>query len=290
MGGLDIDSPYTIKTTPLSPQYFPGEVATPGPPNGSPIGFRTAQVLRTSPGPGLSIPAQSGLFPICDPNDINDNCKVGAYLPMFQSGQIYVVARAEDGDHTIDRRIPDARLLVQSYDNDSATPYERTLRKKVLVFHVNKPPFFQLNNPLFQPLPARVDTFTTNLWHMELYADDEDPFLAGTPVGVPQQPNQPKTLRRRITILGVNSQGDSLRFNDGQSYFDPVVNYFIPPATDLRAGRAIVSVELCDCSNCDNTYGGRCVTLQIPVEYRPSGPLRTQRPGSGGLSSRSEGP
>lgn len=290
-GGLDVDSRYAIDATPLSPGYVAGPVTTAGPPNGSATGFHTTMTVRSSPTNRIIPQGQSGLFPVFNPNSQFDNPVVGAYLPAFQSGRAYVVPQAEDGDRTLDRRIPDGRLLVDAIENNTATPYERTLEDKVVTFYVNRPPIFRLEQPQFQPHPSRIDTFTTNSWHMQFYTDDEDPFVQGTDPGgpTPVSASSPKPLRLRITILGLSTNGDSLRYSDGADYRnDPVIDYLIPPGINLAAGRAIVNVELCDCFNCDDTYGGRCVTLQIPVEYRPPVPRdrpATERPGLGGLSS-----
>jgi hypothetical protein len=290
-GGLDIDSPYSIDATPLSPGYVPGPVTTAGPPNGSPIGFHTTVSIRSSPTGRTIIQGQSGLFPVFNPNSQFDNPRVAAYLPMFQAGRVFVVPQAEDGDRTLDRRIPDGRLLVDAIENMTASDYERTLGGKVMTFHVNRPPVFRVSQPLFQPSPSRIDTFTTNSWHMQFYTDDEDPFVQGTPPGgpTPVTSTSPKPLRLRISVLGLHTNGDSLRYSDGLTYInDPVLDYFIPPGLGLAPGRAIVNVELCDCFTCDDTYGGRCVNLQIPVEYRPSVLLDrpiSQGPGQGGLSS-----
>ncbi|HYM80251.1 MAG TPA: hypothetical protein VEY91_02440 [Candidatus Limnocylindria bacterium] len=294
MGGLDKDSPYTAIVSDRSEFLIPGRpVTTPTGPNGSPVGFRSQIVTRIAPTGSISIPLQSGRYPIWDPASNFDNPHVGGYHAMFQTGEAFALARAEDGDNALDNRIRDPRILVENVRNNTATEQERSLRSRVLTYHVNRSPFFVTSNPLFQPHPTLVDTFTTNQWHMEIYADDIDPFRPGDAVGKPSPPSFPKTLRRRITIHGLDTAGDSLRFTDGQSYFDPQFEFFIPPEVQarLRPGRVIVDIELADCVRCDDSNGGRIVNLQIPVEYRPPGAglsTESSRPGSRGWSSRSE--
>jgi len=292
-GGSDIDSKYSVKVSPLSPDLVVGPVTTPGPPNGSPIAFRNLPVIRISPLGRISQPLKSPPFPVFDPNSIDNSPRIGGYNVLTQSGRIFYVVQALDGDNESDKRIEDPRQLVEGIENGTLNdPYSLSLRSRVMTFEVNKAPFFRTDNPLFQPHVGRVDTFTTNQWHMEIYADDEDPYRQAITPGGPPPSSEPKKLRIRIRILGLTTSNDSLRFSDGITYDagqSPVIEYFIPPAENLAPGRATVAIELCDCENCDNANGGRCVTLQVPVEYRPTNPssiLYRPRPGTGGTASR----
>jgi hypothetical protein len=296
-GGLDKDSKYAVKVSPLSPNLPVGPVTTPGPPNGSPIAFRNLPVIRLSPTNRISQPLKSPPYPLFDPNSIDNNPRIGGYNVMNQSGRIYYVVQAVDGDNESDKRIEDPRQLVEKIEGGTATSYEQSLRSRVMTFQVNKSPYFLTSNSLFAPTPGQ--TFTTNQWHMEIYADDEDPYAQAITPGGPPPVTQPKTLRFRIRLLGLKTNGDSLRYSDGLTYDagqSPIAEFFIPPAENLAAGPALVVIELCDCFSCENANGGRCITYQIPVNYQPTNPqslLRRPipssilyRPGTGGTASR----
>jgi hypothetical protein len=285
-GGFDRDSPYEVRVAdgiealmpPGSNLPFPGgPVLTKGPANGSPVGFRSRVTNYLTPNGPLSATAQSGVYPLYDPNDVLHFPRIAAYHPMFQSGKAYALQRAEDGDQARDGRIEEARPVGEN-------PLH-PLRDKVLVFYVNFPPILQTDNPIFRPRVAVVDTFYSRTWDLRLPADDIDPYVSGDRVG---GPSSSKVVRIRLTVRGTDLNGDPLTLSDPpesalqQKYINVSdINLLVPD--DLATGPATLTVELCDCSFCEVNPGeGRCITRDIQVYYvRPSSapPASISRPG-----------
>ena len=284
-GGFDKDSRYTVRVSDLarSLEGFPGgPVLDPAPANGSPIGFRSLLVMSLTPNGLRSGSAQTTLYPIFDPNDVFNKPLIAGYHPVFSAGRAFLTIQAEDADGDRDRRVQDGRQLVQSIENGTATPEEVALRDKVLVFHVDKPPYFQTDNPLFRPRATAIDTFTTQLWDLRLVANDEDPYQPNTPIG---GPSQIITLRRRLTVHGKDALGNDVSFVDPRDYINQQNIQLLVPAF-LAGGPVQLEVELCDCAQCEDEQGtGRCITRRFDAYYQKNGPAEpasqsTSRPGS----------
>ena len=274
-GGFDKDSPYNVNVADgvglILPSFPGGPVLTKGPQNGSPIGFRSRITNLLSPDSlSLSATAQSGVYPLFDPNDVLHFPRIGAYHPMFQSGKAFALQRAEDGDHARDGRVDEARNIVERAHTD----YDRSLRPLVLVFYVNYPPNLQTENPIFRPRVAVVDTFYSRTWDLRLPGDDIDPYVSGGPVGGPAGA---KVVRLRLTVTGKDTTGAPFSFSDPPAgaletkYINVSdINLLVPP--NLDSGPATLTVELCDCSFCERDQGtGRCINRDIDVYYvRPT--------------------
>ncbi|TMQ71783.1 MAG: hypothetical protein E6K80_04545 [Candidatus Eisenbacteria bacterium] len=278
-GGYDRDSRYAVKVNPIMralnndgtprfPDFPDGPVLTEGPPNGSPIGFRSIITMSLTPDNSPSRTALTGLYPIFDPNDVFNLPRIAGYHPVFLAGRAFAVMQAEDGDGDRDRRVQDGRDLVNSIEKGTATPAERGLRTQVLTFYVDKPPYFVTNNPLFRPRTSVVDTFTSLLWDLRIVGNDDDPFETGMQTGGPS-PNV--TLRRHFKVHGKTLAGDDFTFDEGNFYLNQNVSIVVP--TGLAGGPCTLEVELCDCISCEDNPGqGRCVTIQIPVFYQRTAP------------------
>jgi len=105
------------------PDFPGGPVLQPGPANGSPIGFRSLLVMSVTPDDSRRAFAQTGLYPIYDPNDVFNKPQIAEYHPILFAGRAFVTAQAEDADGFRDNRIQsccgDGRGLVISIENGS---------------------------------------------------------------------------------------------------------------------------------------------------------------------------
>jgi len=301
-GGFDRDSKYRVAVSSLARQLpgFPGgPVLESSGPNGSPVAFRAQVLMKLWPNNALAISAISNPYPIFDPNDVFNNPRIGGYQPMIQSGRAYAFTFALDGDNSPDRRIGtgapgtiDPLSLVAKVENGTATAYERGLRRKVLSFYVDKAPYLVTDSPLFFPRLAVRDTFTTPIWDLRLVGADEDPFLKEE---LPGGPAGTTTLRRRITIVGMDLAGGHIEVLDPNIYLNQS-DISVAAPSNLAPGDAILRVEICDCDACEDLPGsGRCRITDIPVFYNPSSPakpasLQSTRPGTGDSPLRSKRP
>ena len=275
-GGFDADSRYRVKVADGIEQILPtfpgGVVLTPAPANGSPIGFRSRIGTFLTPNGPMTQGAQSGLYPFYDLNNVLNFPRIGGYVPMTFSGRAYAVQRAEDGDGARDDRIAlgDERRIVEFPLNS----YEQSLRPLVMVFDVDQPPELMTDFPNFRPRVTAVDTFTSRIWDLHLPGNDPDPYVSGDPPG---GPSTSQLLRMRFKVTGTDVQGAPVVFLDPvpgeiqQKYVNAVdVSLTVPAA--LASGPATLTVELCDCSFCDEYPGsGRCITRDIPVYYQAPG-------------------
>jgi len=285
-GGFDRDSRYNVVVTNLARELegFPGgPVLDPGPPNGSPIGVRSQVTMALTPNNYPSFPSISGMYPIFDPNYFLNAPRIGGYHPMISAGRAFAAIWAVDGDNSQDRRIVDARDLVQRFEAGTATPEEQQLRNKVLTFFVNRAPYLVTDHPLFRPKISAPDTFFSQAWDLRLVGADEDPWIAQTPPG---GPSTKVTLRRRVAVRGVDASGLPIFYEDPTVYLDEPNIIFVVPG-NLAPGLCALEVELCDCSQCEDFAGtGRCRRFSIPVYYQPTSPQAMtsrdlSRPGSG---------
>lgn len=289
-GGFDQDSPYAVRVSALgaSLPYFPG-----GPvltasfrPNASPVGFRSQMSIDNttdSPFPITTSFAESPLYPVYDPNDPSELARIGAYWPVFNAGKAYIVGRAVDGDGAKDRRILDgaaARAIVTAVEGGTATPAQLDLRDEIMVFYIDKTPFFLTHVAGFTPLPGHV--FTDLNWSLVLPAADRDPYVRtlNTPKG---NPSPVTTLRRRVKLFYTEAgTGLQKEYTDDINYLNESFNFLITAA--VAPGPCTLRIELCDCATCETSPGeGRCRVWDVPVIYAgpaPSLTTSTDRPGT----------
>ena len=305
-GGFDRDSKYRVAVNKALEEKLPdfpgGPVLEPAGPNGSPIQFRLQILTQLTPRGILAVAPISNPYPIFDPNNTFNNPRIAGYQPVVQAGRAYAYTFAVDGDGAADKRIStegvgsiDPITLVRKVEQGTASDYERGLRQKVISFYVDRAPYLVTDSPLFFPRLSVRDTFTTPTWDMRLVGADEDPFLK---LATPGGPVQTTTLRRRITIMGTDLNGNPLAELDPTTYLNQSdISVTIPG--NLAPGPATVRVEICDCDACeDNPGSGRCRTTDIPVFYKPSSPARpaslqpmqSSRPGTGVSPLRSKRP
>lgn len=268
-GGFDTDSPYLVQVSDLAlqtPGYVPaGPVTTPTRTvTGSPIGFRMRSSYAETPDDADLFFGQSGLYPLFDPNDVNKLERVANYTPHYITGRAYMLALAEDGNGSRDTRIQSPRQLADNVDSGHGTAEEQALRGKVMVFYVNRTPYFVTppTNPNFTPLPGY--TYRDANWNFNISAADPDPYDSSVPPG-----GQGGTviLRRNVTVKGKNAAGQNVSFTFGP-FFQQQFSIVMPP--ELAAGPCTVDLELCDCPTCEDVRGqGRCITWSVPVIYAP---------------------
>ena len=299
-GGFDKDSPYSVFSNMDllgdSLRAFP--VLTPGPPNGSPIGFRIRVQVEDATGQ-VDQPSETPTYPVVDPASVLDRRAINGYWALTKAGRAYAVLYAVDGNETVDRRVdhrPGGAVGIVG----SASPEDRALRSKVLTFFVDHPPVLQQNAQGFFPKPGALlprDISAGSAFNLP--ATDDDPV--GDKIG---GPGTEAILRWKLAILGKvhlaatdSCQADSC-FKD-TCYIVPTeflhptpISFEIPDW--LVAGDITVRVRLCDCMECDVLPGtkdcpfaghevspgqGRCVDIDIPCRLGPPAAAAVLRPG-----------
>ena len=294
-GGFDRDSPFTVFSNMVifgdSLKAYP--VLNPGPPNGSPIGFRIRVQVKDTRG-GLTNPSETTTYPVVDPASSLDRRAINGYWGLATAGRAYAVLRAVDGDNTVDRRVDqqpgDGIGIVDRCEGGSSSPEDRALRSKVLTFYVDHAPVLEQAVRAFFPTPgAMLPRDISGGSAFNLPATDDDPV--GDGLG---GPGTDPILRWKIAILGriVDAARDTCQ--QGTCYKDTC--YIVP--TEFRhptpisfqipdwlvAGDITVRVRLCDCLECDvlpgtntcpfvgrevNPGQGRCVDVDIPCRLGP---------------------
>jgi hypothetical protein len=280
-GGYDKDSKYMPRVDAADPALPPGFAADPiryavlndlGL-QGSPIGFRSVIPMRLTPAGMQSFPAQSGLYPIYEPASVFRAPRLAAYWPMFRAGKAYALARAEDSDGSLDRRILDAVALADRVDDGGGTAAEREERRKIITFYVDKAPALMRNSPDFRPLegqnlPAPPGTceLTFSLIGMDLDPLGHEAIERPAPGG----PSATSLIRFMFTLYGKNLAGRDTSW----TYVGPGGSPYIvqgPRATvtfrpggatgnPFASGDVKVSIQICDCVECEGLPGvGRCV-------------------------------
>ena len=320
MGGLDRDSPYAVKIG-LDPGRPIGVVTTPGPPNGSPTGYRSL-VLTRKPDRTLQTPTETTLFPVYDVTSPYWLPLLNPYADMQATGKSYAYAVAQDGDGLVDRRIQRANSngsskIVDDVDRDYAadpsiqppTAAEIAIRPHILVYFVNHKPFLKTGDSQFTPHADSSSSYRAGASvSFNLFADDLDPIdyeaaSAGITPGGPQA-NTPPVLVYTLSIY----QHDPSAGTDNTYLIakDLVSNGSVPftmPAT-LVPGRAYAIITLCDYRPVDVAEGntGRCADTQmIPITILGPAPAgatgasssssnSTHRPGSPPDASRRQLP
>ena len=307
-GGFDRDSPYKVKVNEelLPPELQNKLVLTPGPVNGSPIGFRIRIPVKNSGG-NVSQPSETTTYPVYDPASVFHQPVINGYVGLNTAGRAYAEIRAEDGDGTVDRRVDQrpggAVGIVDRVENGGANDQDLALRSKIMTFYVNKAPRLQREIPAFTPDPNAILASRTVIFQMPATdVDQYDPNAAFNKVG--GTPTYGPILRRKIAILGKDpaTNRDTCWVVPSDFNFPNNITFTIP-VDKIAPGNIVVRVRLCDCADCDNQPGtatcpfvgregtpsyGSCVDTDIPcrlnVNPEPAGVIgagqETQRPGS----------
>jgi len=313
-GGFDPDSPYSVIFSPFWPGpppdttlMAPGTavVLHPGPANGSPIGFRgVVSTFLTPLGPEVD-PSLSSIYPNFDPNSVLNNTAINGYFPCVSAGKSYALMKAVDayqssGQNAVDDAIPNAtaesaRQIAEKVDGGGGTAQEIELRKRVLVFYVDKPPYLVPTDVSFYPKADGSTVYPTRTINLNLVGNDDDPYdtAIGAKPGRVGGPSNNIVLRWTITFSGKDMNG-------APSSWAPVfLQQIVTVGTGILQMQNIVldpslfqpavtmHIELCDCRECELVAGqGRCVDFDIPFTV-PSGPTA---PPAQSSSSRSELP
>ncbi len=289
-GGLDPDSPYLVKVNPVDIQYRAIVASWGGVPpvlqpsassNASPIGFRANLGFETSPfGTPIQF-AQTGLYPIFDPTNVQRLPLIARYWPASNAGQAYMYARAEDGDGRatggmdIDLNsyaVPNIVRIV-GRDGNGGNDSLRALRRKILTFFVDHAP--ELDTDVTKGLKPRLTPpytqYFSRVLDVNLVSRDVDPFDAFATIRTVGGPTAAGATRYRVTVRGVNAAGTPVSFTD---YANPpyrtAPTFSIILPTWLVGTSVTLDIEVCDCLDCEGVAGsGRCTTYSVPVTVPP---------------------
>jgi len=295
-GGFDKDSPYTVKVNTAlvdsTSDWLGKPVAVPGPPNGSPIGFRIRVQVKDTQG-NVTQPSETTTYPVKDPASVFHQPVINGYWGVTSAGRAYAVIRAEDGDNTVDRRVDhqpgDAVGIADRVDAGGGTLEDKQLRSKVLTFYVNHAPLFT-RTAQFYPrpgvtLPRVIPPSGPTAWNLPATDDDwldatRFNKVGGTP------PDYGQILRVKIAILGKLAGTARDTCFIGPEYNYPLaagtISFTIP--NYIAQGAVTVRLRLCDCSACDALPGtascpfigreltpaqGSCAETDIPCLVGP---------------------
>jgi hypothetical protein len=284
-GGYDKDSKYMPRVDAADPALPPGYASDPvryavlndlGL-QGSPIGFRSVIPMRLTP-TGMRVqPARTGLYPIYEPASVFRAPWLAGYWRVFRAGKAYALASAEDSDGSLDGRTLDAIALADRVDGGGGTDAERQERRKIITFYVDKAPALVRENPAFRPLEGQnlPDPPGTCELTFSLIGMDLDPFDPALPSPRPGGPTATSPMRFKFTLYGMNLAGRDTSWTyvgpGGDSYIKgPVASVGFRPGgatgNPFASGDMKVSIQICDCSECENLPGsGRCVEGIDPV-------------------------
>ena len=268
-GGSDTDSPYAVNVnTALLPDSLRKPVLTPGPANGSPVGFRVRVQVKDSAGQ-IEQPSESTTYPVYDPASVFHKPEINGYWELTLAGKGYAVVSAVDGDGAVDRSVDQrpggAVGIADRVDAGGGSAEDVVLRAKVLTFYVNHPAVLLRDRPAFFPTPGA--TLPRNVGDpaagrastaFQLPAADDDwldPTRLNPAGGAPY--SYPQILRWKIAILGKRTGTDQdtcyILPNDYTSALP--IRFTIPDW--IAAGPVTVRVRLCDCLQCDALPGTR---------------------------------
>ena len=257
-GGFDRDSPYSVKVnTALLPPALVGKpVVTPGPANGSPIGFRIRIPVKNSAGQ-LSVPSETTTYPVFDPASVFHQPVINGYTSIITAGRAYAEIRAEDGNGTVDRRVdqrPGGSVgIVDRVENGGASAEDIALRSKIVTFFVNKAPRLR-RDATFRPTPNQLLTRNPILTMPADDVDQYDPQAAFNKVG--GTPAYGPILRRKIAIFGKHpaTNRDTCYVVPTDFNFPNNITFNIP-LDAIAPGNIVMRIRLCDCADCDNLPG-----------------------------------
>jgi len=285
-GGRDDDSPYAvqvqsndaIKDTTVC--LLPGEVPIvirPAGPSGQPIQFKLVYAHRLDPNYGtVQTPTSALYFPVFDANSSQRRPVINGYSVFSQSGRVYLIARAHDADGADDLSLQDpvsASVLADLVDSGlDQNPAHVGLRKtKILTFYVNKSPYLLVGDPTFYPKPPLAppgDTIATSpsrLLDLNLLAKDDDPYEPGSGQQ-PGGPSQHDILRWQVTVFGKAANGRDTSYAAPRTFSPRQTIDLAVDAPYIVSNDLTLSVQLCDCSACEDAPGsGRCIYQNIPL-------------------------
>ncbi len=276
-GGVDLDSPYSVKVGANDPDLAndtafvtePPLVVRPSGPNGSPIGMQFGYTLEQTPLGSLSVQPRGISIPVFDPADVQrgENPAVGAYIAARTGGKMYFTVNSVDGNNGADRRV--------STDPRSTYNTRPELRNLIVLFYVNKDPFLLIDQPGFVPRPDT--TFFTRLnLRFNLPAGDVDPYDFANPPSRVGGPSSSTVLRWTLTLKGKSTwtgADTTIAPPGGYQFSAPQITVTVP--NDIRGPEVEAIVELCDCKDCEITNGGRCIRRSIPFNV-PAIPAPTR--------------
>jgi len=290
-GGYDKDSKYLPQVDPTDPALPAGFASDPGRfpvlvdqgLMGSPIGFRSWIPMRLTPAGIKSAPAQTNLYPVFDPASVFRSPRLAGYWRSIMAGKAYALARAEDADGGLDRRITDPWALADLVDGGGGTQAQRAERRKIITFYVDKAPALVREASQLPPGTLAGNVVTLDLVGMDL--DPFDPSLPSPPGG----PTPTAVLRFKVTVSGLSALGPAGR-DTVWTYTESVTHGPYLRSTGrtgpftltlggasgspFASGRLTFTIQTCDCNECEQFFGqGRCVEDSFEVQYtRPGAP------------------
>lgn len=311
-GGLDPDSPYLVQLNPSDPTFQQKILAVYGetPPvmqsgasNGSPIGFRSGFAVSRFPTGQFSLYTETGLYPIYDPTNVRRLAQLAQYWPATVAGRAYMYARSEDGHGRsvggLDSQVnPNGLAAVVDAcgpDGQACNDSLRTLRRKIIVFHINHAPRLETASSGFKPPSGPTPpVYTSRSIDMNLISSDADPY--NPQVAVKVGGRTAGVSRYRVWVHGKTAAGTDSVF----------VDYALPPyrtaptfslilPTWMVSGPITFEVEVCDCIECESLAGsGRCNDHYfIPATLSVAGPaegassaIPLDEPGPGSIEVR----
>lgn len=305
-GGFDRDSPYRVQ---VKADYNPAlnglPVTTPGPANGSPIGFRIQVNIKegTKSSNRVDQPSETTTYPVMDRDSYSINPTINGYWGVTSAGKAYALVRAQDGDGAVDRRVDQrpggAAGIVDRVDAGLGSPEDISLRSKILTFFVDRAP--SLNRAAgsnFVPATnAAITNRTITSWNMP--ATDVDQY---DPNNASQNkpgatPGYGAILRRKLAILGklAGSGGTKDTCYVVPNAFLAANNIGFRIPDYIATGNITLRVRLCDCLECDDLdwpaacgrdvnvteprlNTGRCVETDIPLRLTAAEPASIVEP------------
>jgi hypothetical protein len=280
-GGLDADAPYDVKVNPAYSAVealiaYYGElppVLRDAPSNGSPIGFEGNRVTSAYPSNQPLSSAPTVTYPNFDPVSSLRREFIGQYWIANQAGLAHVFSRAMDsygrnlGGRDEEVNQFDVPSLVQRVgpDGTGGSEDDRRIRRKILVFYVNKAPRFVTENGSFRPVydPGSPPVYPSRNISTDLITDDVDPYNALQDIRNPGGPTTTSVTRFVVTVRGKDVNGRDT------SYVHPaqlVKNFNIIIPSYLVSGPMTLDIQVCDCQECEILPGtGRCTTQSFPI-------------------------
>ena len=280
-GGYDKDSRYIPRVDSTDQHLWgsDGRFVHPVPPVleaagrvGSPIGFRSQFAISLTPVGLKSITAQTSVYPVYEPASVFRSPRMGGYWRMRAAGKVYALARAEDADDGLDNAVDDPMTEVTTNGPS---------RRKVLVFYVDKAPALVRTGigeaDEFWPYEGQAfpNIALTNEWHFKLHGMDLDPFDPTDFSIGGGGPTAKTIIRYKVTLYGKDLEGRNISWTylggDGLPYIVPAdglarVDLLFTPGgpppgkSPFASGPIRVSIQICDCSDCELVAGqGRCV-------------------------------
>jgi hypothetical protein len=259
-GGFDRDSPYRVfvNTDLLDSALIGLPVLTPGPPNGSPIGFRIRIQVKDGSG-ALSQPSETTTYPVFNPASVIEQKVINGTQGVTAAGKAYAVVRAEDGDGTVDRRIEQqdggAVGVADRVDAHGGSAEDKALRAKIITFYVNHPPVLDTRSPSFRPVARSLITRGQLFTLPGIDNDFLDPNrlnnVGGTPTYTP-------ILRRKFAVLGKSTitNRDTCWISTADCQGPDGTNCAPGRIPDwIASGPILLRVRLCDCLQCDALPG-----------------------------------